>query len=86
MGQSKPFDSFAPHQIEMIERAIDRAWDVVRHTDNVEEAEARELLALCVLAEASAGEENHVKLVNKALIDYRVRRARDKFFARDRTG
>jgi hypothetical protein len=85
MGQSKPlWDSLDQHQIEMIERAIDRAWDVIRHTDPTEESEGRELLALCVLSEARAGEDNQIKLVNKAIIDYRLRRDRDKFFASNR--
>jgi hypothetical protein len=85
MGQSKPFsDFFEQHQIEMIERAIDRAWDVVRQTDNVEETEARELLALCVFAEARNGEENHIKLVNKAVVNFRAKRAHAAIEARKR--
>jgi hypothetical protein len=85
MGQSKPFlDAFDQSQIEMIERAIERAWEVVRLTDQIEESEGRKLLALCVMSEARAGEENHVQRVSKAVVNYRVRRAHHASRARKR--
>jgi hypothetical protein len=68
----------------MIERAIDRGWDVIRFTDKIEESEGRKLLALCILSEVRIGEDSHVKLANKAIIDFRVRRERDKFLAGNR--
>lgn len=77
MGQSKPFtDAFDQSQIEMIEQAVERAWSVVRFDVQGEDAAARELLSLCVLSEAKNGEENHLKLVNKAIVNFRRERAR----------
>lgn len=75
MGQSKPFtDSFGPHQIEMIERATERAWSVIRWDEEGDEAEARSLLSLCVMNEARLGEENHINLVNRAISKFRQQR------------
>lgn len=83
MGQSKPFhESFDQLQIEMIQRAIDRAWDVVKHTETEQEADSRDLLAICVMNEARAGEENHIKLVNRAINRFRVQRSKQIFESR----
>jgi hypothetical protein len=76
MGQAKPFrDAFNQDQIEMMERAIERAWSVIRPDVHGDEAEARSMLSLCVLNEAQGGEENHVYLVNRAILAFRRRRA-----------
>jgi hypothetical protein len=86
MGQSEPFfcESFNQQQIEMMERAIERAWDVIRHTDHIAEPDARKLLALCVMAEARTGEENHIRLVNKAVVSFRAQRAHETIETRKR--
>ena len=76
MGQSKPFtDSFDQNQIEMIERAFERAWSVIRYDEHGDDAEARSLLSLCVLNEARSGEESHLNLVNRAILQFRQQRA-----------
>jgi hypothetical protein len=68
-------DSFDQNQIEMIVRAIERAWSVIRYDDHGEDEQARSLLSLCVLNEARSGEENHVTLVNRAIVQFRQQRA-----------
>jgi hypothetical protein len=76
MGQSKPpVESFDQTQIEMIVRAIERAWSVVRYDEHGQDEEARKLLCLCVLSEARKGEENHINLVNRAILSFRHKRA-----------
>lgn len=86
MGQSKPFfcESFNQKQIEMMECAIERAWEVVRHTDQIVEADARKLLALCVMAEARTGEENHIRLVNKAIVSFQAQQVHESTETRRR--
>jgi hypothetical protein len=70
-------DSFNQEQIDVIEKAIDRAWSVIKYTDNVRpENEAQKLLALCVMAEARTGEEEYVALVNRSIVRFRAQRAR----------
>jgi hypothetical protein len=65
-------DCFDPEQIEMMQRVIDRAWDVVRHDENAEkETEARSLLSLCVLNEARRGEDSYTRLVNRSIVAFR---------------
>lgn len=68
-------DSFDPSKVEIIERAIERAWGVLKQIEDDVPAEARSLLAICVMNEARSGEENHVKLVNRALWQYRQQQA-----------
>jgi hypothetical protein len=76
MGQSKPFtDSFDQTQIEMIELATERAWSVIRYDEHGEDEEARSLLSLCVMNEARSGEDNHINLVNRAIVQFRRQRA-----------
>ncbi len=79
MAKPKRFvDSFDQIRINMITRAIDRAWEVVRHTDDPgPREEVRTMLARCVMAEARAGAENQVSLVNKAIVRFRAERAHD---------
>jgi hypothetical protein len=71
-------DFFDQQQVDIIERAIDRAWEVVSHTDIVEpQDECRKVLALCVMHEARTGEENQVSLVNRSIVAFRRQRAQD---------
>ncbi len=79
MAKPKRFvDSFDPIRISTIASAIDRAWEVVRHTDDPgPREEARTLLARCVMAEARAGEERYVSLVNRGIVRFRAQRAQD---------
>lgn len=63
-------DSFDPSQVAIVDRAVERAWSVVRW-DHGDDPEARSLLSLCVMNEARYGEENHMKLVNCAIIQFR---------------
>jgi hypothetical protein len=75
MGQSKPLtDSFDQKQIEMINLATERAWSVIRYDEHGEDEKAR-LLSLCVMNEARTGEEDHVNLVNRAILQFRRQRA-----------
>ena len=75
MGQSKPFsNSLDPQQIELLSRAIERAWDVIQHDEQGPEADTRELLAICIMRIVLSGEENFVKLVNRSIVDFRERR------------
>jgi hypothetical protein len=84
MAKPKQFvDSFDQIHINMISRAIDRAWEVLRHIDDPgPREEARTLLARCVVAEARAGAENQVWLVNKAIVRFRAERAQDAILFR----
>lgn len=67
-----PTDCFDPERIEMMQRVIDRAWDIIRHDENAEkEAEARSLLSLCVLNEARRGEDSYTRLVNRSIAAFR---------------
>ena len=76
MGQSKPFaDVFDQGQIDILLKALERAWDIVSHTDDSPDHEALEILALCVLSEARTGERNFVKLVNRSIMRFREMRA-----------
>jgi hypothetical protein len=59
----------------MIERALERAWSVVRYDEHGEDEEARSLLSLCVLNEMKNGEENYLNLVNRAIVNFRRQRA-----------
>jgi hypothetical protein len=88
MVQSKPFDGeFDQEKIDRIEMAIERAWEVISYIDRVPETEDdKKLLALCVLTEAKAGQENHIKLVNNAIVRFRAQRARKAVQSRKRTG
>jgi len=68
-------DSFDPSRLKIIERAIERAWDVIRHTGHpTPKVEDRSLLAICVMNEARSGEENHIVLVNRAINQFRQQR------------
>jgi hypothetical protein len=76
MGQSKPFaGAFDQEQIDILQKALQRAWDVVSHTDDNPDHEALETLALCLIAEARIGERNFVKLVNRSIVRFREMRA-----------
>jgi hypothetical protein len=71
-----PVDSFDPAHVKMMENAIERAWSVIRYDEHGNDAEARSLLSLCVLNEARSGEENPIKLVNRAILRFRQHRVR----------
>lgn len=76
-------DSFDQSQINLIEKAIDRAWSVIKHTDDINpEAEARRVLAQCVLQQVQSGEENHTALVNHSIVSFRKQRARNAIIFR----
>lgn len=71
-----PTDSFDPEQVAMMARAIERAWEVVRHDQETRQAaEDRSLLSLCVLNEARSGEDNYTRLVNRSIAAFRRQRA-----------
>lgn len=69
-----PTDYFDPEQLATMTRAIERAWDVIRHDEHGEEAAARSLLSLCVLNEARHGEDNYTRLVNRSITAFRRQR------------
>jgi hypothetical protein len=76
MSHRQEIESFDQPRIDMIERAIERAWEVVSHVDVIEsEEDARRLIAQCVLHQMQVGEENPVRIVNKSILDFRRRRA-----------
>jgi hypothetical protein len=80
-------DSFNQDQIDVIDRAIERAWSVIKYTDNVRpEHEAREVLTRCVMAAARTGERDHIVLVNRAILSFRAKRARMLSQSRRRRG
>ena len=75
MGQSKPFPIFFdPTEIELLSRAIERAWEVIKYDEPAPEAEARELLAVCIMNIVRSGEDNFVKVVNRSIVSYREQR------------
>jgi hypothetical protein len=58
MGQSKPFsDSFDPHQIDLIERVLERAWSVIQLEPHGNSDEARSLLSISIMNQVRAGED-----------------------------
>jgi len=64
--------------IESIERAIDRAWEVLQRLEPQEcTEEGKNLLALCVLAIAREGEDNQLRLVNRSIVRYRAQCAQN---------
>lgn len=68
--------AFAEHEIALMEKVIDRAWDVIKQTDDLDpEEQTRELLAVCVLEEARQGEINETALLDRAISRFRTRRA-----------
>lgn len=78
-----PSDYFDQTQIENMQRAIDRAWQILQQLEPQEcSEESRKTLALCVLAEAREGEENQIALVNRAIVKFRAQRAQKAIFAR----
>jgi len=83
MGQSPFTGAFDQEQIEMIEKAMLRAWEVVAYIDHIPDtAEDRKLLASCIVDEAMTGEENDVRLVNNAIVRFRAQRLRKTVQAR----
>lgn len=68
-------DFFDPSEIEIIGRAVERAWVVVSDDEQGDPMEARSLLSLCVLNEARTGEKNHINLVNRSIVKFRQQRA-----------
>ena len=66
---------FDQEQIDVLLKALERAWDVVSHTDDNPDHEALEILALCVISEARTGEKSFVKLVNRSIVRFREMRA-----------
>jgi len=88
MGRSPPLDgAFDQEQIDRMEKAIERAWEIISYIDCVPETEDdKKLLASCVLTEAKAGQENHIKLVNNAIVRFRAQRARKAVQGRKRSG
>jgi hypothetical protein len=79
-------DVFDQTQIDKIERVLDRAWDVITKSDAIEVSDdgARKLLALCVMGEARSGEENHIRLINQSIVQFRLQRAKHKSAKRQR--
>jgi hypothetical protein len=76
VAQPKSFaGAFDQEQIDILQKALQRAWDVVSHTDDNPNHEALETLALCLIAEARIGERNFVKLVNRSIVRFREMRA-----------
>jgi hypothetical protein len=73
VAQPKSFaGAFDQEQIDILQKALQRAWDVVSHTDDNPDHEALETLALCLIAEARSGERNFVKLVNRSIVQFRA--------------
>jgi hypothetical protein len=66
--------AFDQEQIDILQKALQRAWDVVSHTDDNPDHEALETLALCVITEARSGEKSFVKFVNRSIVQFRAMR------------
>jgi hypothetical protein len=68
---------FEQPQIDNLVQALKRAWVAVRNMDITgPPKEAYTLLARCIMDEARSGEENRVVLSNRAILRFRLRRAR----------
>jgi len=66
-------EGFNQAQIEMLEKAMLRAWEVIGYVYDVADTEEdRKLLASCIVDAALAGEEDHIKLVNDAIFRFRA--------------
>ena len=77
VSSKKITDHFDQSQIDELEQALRRAWEVVQHMDITGPPdEAHKLLALCILDEARTGEMNQILLVNRAMVKFRLRQAR----------
>jgi hypothetical protein len=76
-SSKKITDHFDQPQIDELGQALRRAWEVVQHMDVTGPPdEARKLLALCIMEEARSGEANQILLVNRAIVEFRLRQAR----------
>lgn len=69
--------AFDQGQLNIIDRAVDRAWEILKQDDHGISSEARKLLSLCVLHEAQVGEDNHIELVNRAVLAFRRKHAQN---------
>lgn len=69
-----PTDCFNPEQLEMMQRVIERAWEVISHDQQARQEEDRSLLSLCVLNETRRGEDNYTRLVNRSIAAFRRQR------------
>ena len=68
---------FEQPQIDNLVRALESAWAAVRNMDITgPPKKAYTLLARCIMDEARSGEENRVVLSNRAILRFRLRRAR----------
>ena len=77
VSRKKITDHFDQPQIDELEQALRRAWEVVQHMDITGPPDgAYELLALCILDEARTGQENQILLVNRAIVKFRLRQTR----------
>jgi hypothetical protein len=75
--EREALDSFDSEHISIIEDAIDRAWSVIKFTEDMQpEEEARKVLALCVMSEVRQGKINRVLLINRAIRSYWAQRAK----------
>jgi len=69
-------EAFDQAHIEMIDRAVEAAWNVVSKSDVIRSAfEERNLMARCVLHQFKVGEENFIRIVNTSILDFRRHRA-----------
>ena len=68
-------DTFDPETIQFLARALDDAWRYVETEGvplNGEERLAREALAKYIIDAATAGERDHRRLVENALLRFRL--------------
>jgi hypothetical protein len=64
---------FDQPQIDNLVRALERAWQTIRHNDITgPPKEAYALLALCVMEEARCGEESQIVLINRAILRFHL--------------
>jgi hypothetical protein len=83
MGQSPHVGAFNQEQIEILEKAMLRAWEVIAYTDDIPDTPVdRKLLASCIIDAAMTGEENHIKLANDAIFRFRVHKGGERVRAR----
>jgi hypothetical protein len=70
-------DCFDQPQIDGLEQALKRAWEIVQQMDITgPPREGYVLLADCIMDEARSGEESQVVLINRAILRFRLRQAR----------
>lgn len=74
MPKLAEIDFFDPVRIETLNYAIGHVLEILLHQGELtSEQEDKKLISLCVVHQMRLGEENRIRIVNKAISDFRRR-------------